>query len=181
MLQIRVPLSEEGWDDEKQEFVLPEEQVLNLEHSLISLSKWESNWCKPFYSKKEKTTEEVIDYVKCMTLTRNVNPDVYNHLTSDNLRQIYEYIEAPMTATTFSKPDTGKKNREIVTSELIYYWMISLNIPSEYEKWHLNRLVTLIEVCSIKNAPPKKRSKSEIMRQNAALNAARKQQLNTKG
>lgn len=181
MLQIRVPLSPEGWDEEKQEFVLPKEQILNLEHSLISLSKWESNWCKPFYSKKEKTNEEVIDYVKCMTLTRNVDPDVYNHLTSENLSQIYKYIEAPMTATTFSNVDKGKKNREIITSELIYYWMISLNIPSEYEKWHLNRLVTLIEVCSIKNAPPKKRSKSEIMRQNAALNAARKKQLNTKG
>lgn len=181
MLQIRIPLTAEGWDEEKQEFVPPEEQILTLEHSLISLSKWESNWCKPFYSKKDKTNEEIIDYVKCMTLTRNVDPDVYNHLTSDNLTQIYKYIEAPMTATTFSNTNTGKKNREIVTSELIYYWMISLNIPSDYEKWHLNRLVTLIEVCSIKNAPPKKRSKSEIMRQNAALNAARRQQLNTKG
>ena len=181
MLQIRIPLTAEGWDEEKEEFVLPEEQVLNLEHSLISLSKWESTWCKPFYSKKEKTNEEIIDYVKCMTLTRNVDPDVYNHLTSENLRQIHAYIEAPMTATTFSNTGNGKKNRETVTSELIYYWMISLNIPSEYEKWHLNRLVTLIEVCSIKNAPPKKRSKSEIMKENAALNAARKKQLNTKG
>lgn len=181
MLQIRIPLTAEGWDEEKEEFVLPEEQVLNLEHSLISLSKWESTWCKPFYSKKEKTNEEIIDYVKCMTLTRNVDPDVYNHLTDENFRQIYKYIEAPMTATTFSNTGNGKKNRETVTSELIYYWMISLNIPSEYEKWHLNRLVTLIEVCSIKNAPPKKRSKSEIMRQNAALNAERKKQLNTKG
>lgn len=181
MLQIRIPLTVEGWDEEKQEFVLPEEQILNLEHSLISLSKWESTWCKPFYSKKEKTNEEIIDYVKCMTLTRNVDPNVYNYLTSENFDQIHKYIEAPMTATTFSKTNDGKKSREIVTSELIYYWMISLNIPFEYEKWHLNRLITLIEVCSIKNAPPKKRSKSEIMRQNAVLNAARKKQLNTKG
>jgi hypothetical protein len=182
MLQITVPLSPEGWDEIREEFVEPKTQILQLEHSLLSLSKWESKWCKSFLSKNEKTTEEVIDYIKCMTLTQNVNPDVYNHLTDDNIKQINQYIGAPMTATVFSEEANSKNNREAVTAELVYYWMISLNIPFDpCQKWHLNRLLTLIRVCNIKNSPPKKRSKRDIMRRNAALNAARKKQLNTRG
>ena len=181
MLQLNVPLSPEGWDEEKQMFVEPKMITLRLEHSLVSLSKWESKWCKPFLSKVEKTAEETIDYIKCMTLTQNVDPDVYNHLTADNITQVNKYIEAPMTATTFREDNNRKNNREIITSELIYYWMIAQQIPVEFQKWHLNRLLTLIRVCNIKNAPPEKRSKGDIMRQNAALNAARRKQLNSKG
>lgn len=181
MLQITVPISPEGWDEEKQEFVEPKTQVLQLEHSLISLSKWESKWCKAFLSKAEKTNEEVLDYVKCMTLTQNVSPDVYDHLTEENFRQINKYIEAPMTATVFSEDKLHKGSREVVTAELVYYWMISLNIPFECQKWHLNRLLTLIRVCNIKNTPPKKRSKRDIMSRNAALNASRRKQLNSRG
>ena len=181
MLQIEVPLTREGWDEEKQEFIPPKKQVLNLEHSLVSLSKWESRWCKSFISNNNKTEEETLDYIKCMTLTQNVNPEVYEHLTNENIKQINDYIGAPMTATYFSEDKRGKSNREIITSELIYYWMIAANIPFECQKWHLNRLLTLIRVCGIKNEPPKKRSKREIMSRNAALNAARRQQLNSKG
>lgn len=182
MLRIVVPLSPEGWDEEKQEFVQPEEQVLELEHSLFSLSKWESKWCKSFLSsKEEKTTEETLDYIRCMTLTENVDPDVYNHLTNENVSQIDKYISAPMTATTFSDNKGGKGGREIITAELIYYWMIALNIPFECQYWHLGRLLTLVRVCNIKNTPPKKRSKRDIMSQNAALNAQRRAQLNSKG
>lgn len=182
MLQIMVPLSNEGWDEENEVFVEPKKQALQLEHSLISLSKWESKWCKPFLSKGVKTDEEILDYIKFMTISSNVNPEVYNHLTLDNVRAINAYIDAPMTATTFSDDKTSKPNREIVTSELIYYWMIALQIPFEpCQKWHLNRLLTLIKVCNVKNSPPKKRSKKDIMSQNAALNAARRKQLNTKG
>ena len=112
--------------------------------------------------------EETLDYIKCMTLTKNVDSDVYNHLTRENLKAVMDYIGDPMTATTFGKDDNGPMNREVITSELIYYWMIASNIPSEYEKWHLNRLITLIRVCSIKNTPPKKRSKRDIMSRNAA-------------
>lgn len=181
MLQITVPIRPEGWDEEKQEFVEPEYKILQLEHSLISLSKWESKWCKAFFSKKEKTYEETIDYIKCMTLTRNVDPKVYEHLTKDNFDQIHKYIEAPMTATVFMKDANKGGSREKVTSELIYYWMIAQNIPFECQKWHLNRLLTLIRVCNIKNTPPKKMSRKEIMRRNSALNAERRRQLNTMG
>ena len=180
MLRITIPAVEQ-WDEEKMEFVSSKETTLSLEHSLVSLSKWESKWCKAFLSNKEKTYEETIDYVKCMTLTQNVNPDVYNNLSNDNIMQINKYIEAPMTATVFRKNQQGKSNREVVTSELVYYWMIALNIPFECQKWHLNRLLTLIEVCNIKNAPPKKMGRNAILRQNAELNAARRKQLNTTG
>ena len=181
MLRIAIPISPEGWDEQKKEFVDPETVTVELEHSLVSLSKWESKWNKPFYSKIEKTTEETMDYVQCMVLTPNIDPSVFNYLTQENITEINNYIEAPMTATTFSKDQTGKNNREIITSELIYYWMISLNIPVEFQYWHLNRLLTLIRVCNVKNTPPKKMSHREIMSRNAALNASRKQQMNSKG
>ena len=181
MLTIEVPISPEGWDEKKQEFVDPKTQVLQLEHSLVSLSKWESKWKKSFISSKDITDEEIFDYIKCMTLTKNVHPDVYEHLTQDNIKSVREYIEDSMTATTFHKEIGGSRNNEIITSELIYYWMIAAQIPFECQKWHLNRLITLIRVCNIKNSPPKKRSKKEIASQNAALNAARRQKMNTKG
>lgn len=181
MLQIKVPLSHEGWDEEKNEFVEPKVQLLQLEHSLVSLSKWESKWCKPFLSKEAKTSEETMDYIKCMTVTQNVKPEVYDHLTKDNIDEINRYIDAPMTATTFPEDKNGKRNREIITAEVIYYWMVALQIPFECQKWHLNKLITLIRVCNAKNAPSKKMSKREIMSRNAQLNAARRKQLNSKG
>lgn len=180
MLKITVP-STELWDEESERFIKVKEQTLQLEHSLVSLSKWESRWCKAFLSSKDKTNEEVLDYIKCMTLTQNVNPLVYMCLTNKNYADVNKYIDSPMTATRFSEDGSKKKNNEIVTSELIYCWMIALNIPLECQKWHLNRLMTLIRVCSIKNQPPKKKSKSEIMRSNAALNAARRKKYNSKG
>ena len=185
MLRITVPAVEESelWDEATETFVKNpgvKEQTLQLEHSLISISKWESKWCKPFISKDEKTDEETIDYIKCMTINQNVDPSVYDHLTTDNLKDIRDYINAPMTATTVREIKSNN-SKEIVTSELIYYWMISLQIPVEFQKWHLNRLITLIKVFNVKNSPPKKMSKREIMSRNAALNAARRKQLNSKG
>lgn len=181
MLWLKIPLTQERWDEEKQEFVEPTYKVLQLEHSLVSISKWESKWCKAFLSKGEKSIEETLDYIKCMTITQGVDPDVYNHLTMENIRQVNEYIEAPMTATVFYEREKTGGSREVVTSELIYYWMIALNIPVEFQKWHLNRLLTLIRVCNIKNTPPKKMSRRDIMSRNAALNAARRKSLNTSG
>lgn len=181
MLQIIVPIIPEGWDEEKEEFVDPVVQTLELEHSLVSLSKWESKWCKNFISNNDKTHEEVLDYIRCMTLTPNVHPDIYKLLTKDNVDDINAYINAPMTATTFSNVGRGKPNREVITAEVIYYWMTALQIPLDCDKWHLNKLITLIRVSSIKNQPSKKRSGSEIVRRNDAINEQRLKQLNTKG
>ena len=178
MLNIVVP-DQEFFNEETQEFFTLKGQTLQLEHSLVSLSKWESKWNKPFLSKNEKTLKETIDYIRCMTITQNVKPYIYDMLTNENILDINKYIDSPMTATTFNVNNTP--SREIVTSEIIYYWMISLNIPLECQKWHLNRLLTLIRVCNLKNAPSKKMSKKEIMSRNAALNAARRKKLNTKG
>lgn len=179
MLQITVPAAKALWDENNEEFISIDETPLSLEHSLLSISKWESKWNKPFLHTKEKTNEEIIDYIKCMTLTKNVDPNVYVCLTAENIQEIVNYINAPMTATTVK--NNGRPNREIVTSELIYYWMISLNIPVEFERWHINRLITLIRVCSIKTQPAKKMSRSEVMQRNAALNAARRKQIHSKG
>ena len=182
MLKITIPATEKFWDETIEIFIPgSKEQMLELEHSLISLSKWESKYCKPFLSNKEPTFEETLDYIKCMTLTENVDPNVYNALTQDNIRDINNYINAPMTATTFSDNKKGSASREIITSELVYYWMIALQIPFECQTWHLNRLITLIRVCNVKNEPPKKMSKRELMSRNSALNAARRKQHNSKG
>ena len=180
MLEITIPATEQ-WDERRQEFVCTKEQKLQLEHSLVSLSKWESKWCKPFLSKNDRPLNEFIDYIKCMTLNQNVDQNIYNCLTKVNIDQIYDYINAPMTATTFPEDKSNRPNREQITSELIYYWMVSFNIPMECQKWHLNRLITLIRVCSIKNTPSKKRSRKETANRYAAMNAARRKQFNSKG
>lgn len=180
MLKIIVPATE-AFDESKNEFVeVKKEQTLKMEHSLVSLSKWESKWNKSFFSKQAKTYEETLDYIKCMTITSNVDPDIFTRLTKQNIDKINDYINAPMTATTFSN-EKGKPNNRLITSELIYYWMITLNIPFECEKWHLNRLLTLIRVCNAENQPNKKMSQRQIMQNNAALNAARRKKFNSKG
>ena len=180
MLKITIP-AREMFDEIKQEFINTKEQTLQLEHSLVSLSKWESKWHKPFIDNRNLSTEETIDYIRCMTLTQNVDPEVYQYLSKENIKQINEYISDPMTATTFSNERNKGSGKEVLTSEILYYDMIALGIPFECQKWHLNRLITLIKVCSIKQNPPQKMSKGDIMRRNAELNAARRKQFNTKG
>lgn len=179
MLQIIIPETE-LYNESTNEFIYTSEKKLQLEHSLISISKWESKWCRPFLDDKEKTRAEIRDYVRCMTLG-NADPDVYNYLTVQNYRDIRDYIDAPMTATTFTNVNDGEKGKQIVTSELIYYWMVAYQIPFECQKWHINRLLTLIQICNVKNQPENKMSKSAIMQQNRALNEARKKRLRTKG
>ena len=180
MLEITIP-GAELWDESKQEFINTNTQILRLEHSLVSISKWESKWKKAFLGNQEKTFEETIDYIKCMTITQNVDPNVYNYLTKTNIEEINKYIGDSMTATTISENKNQPANREIMTAEVIYYYMIALNIPFECQKWHLNRLLTLIKVCSNKNQPPKKRGKNEVLKRNAALNAASRPQFKAKG
>lgn len=156
--------------------------TLLLEHSLISLSKWESKFKKPFLDEK-KTREESIYYIKCMTLNKNVPEDIYQFITDSDINRINEYIDDSMSATWFNEKSNSKrkKNSEVITSELIYYWMIALNIPVQFEKWHLNRLMTLIKVCEIKQRDPKKMKKNEILARNKRINDARRKQLGSKG
>lgn len=170
----------ELWDESKEEFVTVNEKKLQLEHSLVSLSKWESKWKKHFINNKDITQTEMLDYIRCMTITQNVDPSTYTYLTTSDLEKINNYINDPMTATTFSDNKKGG-GREIITSELIYFWMISCNIPFECQKWHLNRLLTLIRVCEIKSQPAKKMNKSDLIRRNRELNAARRKSLNSRG
>lgn len=179
MLKLTIPKSE-FYNERTEEFIYLDEVELQLEHSLESISKWESKWNKPFLSSTDKTVEEIIDYIRCMTLTENVELDAYERLTERNIKEINSYIDAPMTATTFNETN-NRGGRDIITSEIIYYWMISFNIPFECQYWHLNRLLALIKVCNIKNNPPQKMSKQEVLARNKALNAQRRQNLNTKG
>lgn len=181
MLQIILPAIEQ-WDELKEEFVTAKKELtLELEHSLVSLSKWESRWKKAFLSKRDKSYEETIDYIKCMTITKNVPPDAYQRLTMANVKEINDYINDSMTATYIHEDSGGAPGKDQITAELIYFWMITLNIPFECKTWHLNRLLTLIRLCSAKNQPPKKRNARDTMSQYAALNAARRNKLNTKG
>lgn len=186
MLQLIIPdaPATEYWDEDKNEFVVQPASkgaTIQLEHSLISVSKWESKWHKSFISTKEKTAEEFIDYIRCMTLTKDVKPEIYLNLTTDNLSEIDAYIKDPMTATTIKrKPGKGASNK-IITSEQIYSWMISCEIPFSCEKWHLNRLLTLIEVCNANANPGKKMNPKSIMKNNTALNAARRSKMHSKG
>lgn len=172
MLKIKID-DTEFFDERTQTFEKIKGQILSLEHSLVSVYKWESKWHIPFLEKNEKNTEMLIDYVRCMTLTQNVNPIIYKALTNEHIKQINDYIEEPMTATWFSDNQNKRVNREIITAERIYYWMIALNIPFECQKWHLNKLLTLIKVCNAENQPKQKIPKQEWARKQRALNAAR--------
>jgi len=163
-------------------FVYTKEATIKIEHSLVAIAKWESKWHVPFLDPNtEKTNEMMIDYIRCMTISQNVDPDVYNYIPPDVIQEINNYIDDPMTATWFKDLNKGKVNQEIITNELVYYWMIAQNIPMECAKWHFNRLMTLIRVCSEKNAPQKKMSRKEILSQNKALNAARRKVSGSKG
>ena len=189
MLEITVPAKiDEKWDEAKGEFVysqIGKPQTLQLEHSLISLSKWESLWEKRYFPVENRTLEEIISYIQCMTITKNVPQEVYDRLihNKDLINKITKYINAPMTATTFGKnpqsADSGR-NRGI-SSELIYCWMIRNGIPVEFERWHLNRLLTLIRVCNIENGNGKKMSVAEVMRQYKSINEANRARYNSKG
>lgn len=180
MLRITVP-SVEVFNEATQEFDKFPETILELEHSLVSLSKWESTWEKPFLGQDSKTTEETYGYIRAMSLTEDIPEDVFLRFTPDNLKLVNSYINAKMTATWFKENPNQPPNREIITAEIIYYWMIALNIPFECQYWHLNKLMTLIQVCNQKNQPEKKMSQRELAARNRQLNAQRKAQFNTRG
>lgn len=180
MLKIVIP-EREYFDENKNEFVYTKPQEVTLEHSLISISKWESKWHKPFLDeKRQKTDEEFIDYVRCMSLS-NIPEDVFENISEMNKADILIYINDSMTATWFAEDKTPPPSNKIITSEVIYSWMIQNEIPFECQKWHLNRLLTLIRVCSLENMPAKKMSPMSILSQNASLNKMRRAALHTRG
>ena len=181
MLSLKIK-AKEDYDSEKNEFYTIKEQTLNLEHSLIALSKWEGKWKKPFLSDKALTREELLDYIRCMAINQ-VDDTIFSHLNDSEISQIAKYIEDPMTATTISNLDPTKGNKkEIMTAEIFYYYMTALNIPFECQKWHLNRLYTLIQVCAIKNqAEQPKMGKKATGKYNHALNQARRAKTGSRG
>lgn len=182
MLRITIP-DTEAFDEKTQTFMTIKGQTLSLEHSLVSISKWESKWHKVYLDRKvEKTAEEVIDYIRCMTLTQNVDPVLYYCIPESEVKRINAYIEDPMTATWFSEEEGGRgRQGPVITAEVIYYMMIAYQIPFECQKWHLNRLLTLLRVCEIFNRPKKKMRPNQILSRNAKLNAERKKQMGTRG
>lgn len=184
-ITVTIP-AKEYYDSKQNLFFETKEQTLTLEHSLISVSNWEAKWKQAFLSSKEKTPEQVIDYIRCMTINKNVDPQVYNMLPANVIKQITDYIQDPMTATTFGDSPEDKKNnnskkKRVITSEELYYDMAALGVPFECEKWHLNRLMVLLRIGSIRNQPPKKMSKRDIMSRNRSLNEARKRAMHTTG
>ncbi len=180
MLTLTVP-GNESFDHEKNEFVTYEAVTIELEHSLAALSKWESKWEKPFLGTSDKTNEETYSYIECMSRTPGVDPEVYSRLSNENLNTLNEYLDARMTATWFAETKSSPPAKEIITAEIIYYWMISLTIPLECEHWNLSRLFTLIRVCNEKNNPPKKMSRSELSARNRSINEQRRANLKTTG
>lgn len=181
MLIIQVPMSQELYDEKTQTFIPPEAFTLELEHSLASVSKWESREEKPFLGKEEKSTEETFAYIRDMVVTPNVPEEVFRNFTEDNMIAINDYIGAKMTATWFRDLEPRRPNTEIITAELIYYWLVSLQIPFECQHWHLNRLITLVRVINEKNKPSKKMSRKSAAQQQRELNAQRRAQYGTRG
>lgn len=172
--------SQELWDERKEEMIYTKATTLHLEHSLISVSKWEAKWHVPFLDTKMDEAQS-IDYIRCMTINKDVDPNVYLAIRAEHLNAIMDYINDPMTATTIKDDPGSKKPTRFITSELIYYYMIQYGIPHEFEKWHFNRLITLIRVCSEENKPKKKRSKSDIEREYEEINRRNKARLRTRG
>lgn len=178
---IHVP-EQELFNNETGEFIYIKETTFKIEHSLVAIAKWEAKWHVAFLDDKiEKTDEMILDYIKCMTISQNVNPNVYKYLPPETIKEINDYIGDPMTATVFRNSNNGPGSGEFITNEVVYYWMIASNIPLECEKWHFNRLMTLIRVCSEKNQPGKKMNRRDILSQNRALNEARKKAMHTRG
>lgn len=181
MLSIEIK-PREFFNEQTSEFLTVKGGTLKLEHSLVSISKWESKWKIPFLSKKPKTMDQIDDYIRCMSVNGDPDPLLIMSISDKDKNRIIDYIDEKRTATWFSNTDEkGTKNSEIITSERIYFWMIQYHIPHEYEKWHLSRLLTLIEICNRENTPPKKMSQAEIIARNKALNAERKARLHSRG
>lgn len=177
MLPLHIEVEE--WDPVTEEFK-PFVTDICLEHSLYSISKWEAKWHQPFLSKDQKTRDQIVDYIRFMSVQGDISDEIIGKLNQEYIDKIVNYIEDSQTATTF-REDNKRHSNKIITSEVIYSWMVALRIPAEYQYWHLNRLLTLIRVCEINQTPPKKMGKRATMSRNAALNAARRKRLGSSG
>lgn len=173
MLSLRVD-DTQFYDEKLEKFITVKGQTLQLEHSLVSISKWEAKYKKPFLNREKKSPEETLDYIRFMTITQNVNPLIYSALTNEQVIKVNNYIDDPMTATTIAKVEGKGGSARVITSEEIYYQMVAYQIPWEAQKWHFNRLLMLLRVCDEKNKPKKKIRKSDLARRNRSLNAARR-------
>lgn len=180
MFTVVIP-EKEFFDESQMRFVKMEGGSFEIEHSLAAITKWEAKYKTAFLSSVDKTVEESLDYIRCMTITPDVDPDLYYRIDNELMQQINDYIGEKQTATQIRMLPGRKQKPEIITAEIVYYWMISLGIPSEYDRWHFNRLLTLIEVFNAKNGPQKKMTQKDILAQNRALNEARKAKYKTKG
>lgn len=181
MLKLFIPKMS-MFDENTQRFIDRKDTELRLEHSLLAISKWESKYEKPFLNEEQRTPEEFLYYILCMDTTGRLTMEDVRSLTTDEQLEIKRYIETQHTATTFSgkDPNAARGHKETITSELVYYWMVAMQIPFDAEKWNIDRLLTLIRICSIKNNP-KKMSKKDTMINNSALNAARRKAMGTRG
>lgn len=180
MLKIIIE-GDELWNEKTEEFSSVNDLEIELEHSLVSLSKWESKYQKPFLSVNDKTPKELFDYLEFMIITPNVDLGVLYQCSQKVIDEIQEYIDSPQSATTFGRMPERRGPGEVITSELIYYWMVAFTIPFECQYWHLNRLFSLIRICNIKNSKPQKMSRHELAMRNRELNAQRRKELGTKG
>lgn len=180
MLKIIVP-SMDLFNEEDNTFTTVPETIIELEHSLLAMSKWESKFQVPFLGSSPKTNQEMLEYVRLMIVTPNYPENILSRLTSENYDSIKEYIESSQSATTFSNRSKAKGKPEIITSELIYYWMVAFTIPFECESWNLNRLFALIRICDIKNSKPKPMTQRELAERNRSINEQRKAKLGTRG
>jgi hypothetical protein len=178
---LRVTISDEGWDPVLEEFTAIDPVVIEMEHSLISLSKWESKFEKPFLAKGNKEPEEIFEYIKMMTITEDLPPGIFDRISKENVIEINEYIDSKQSATTFVEMSMNRGTGETITSELIYYWMVAFAIPLQCEEWHLNRLFALIRICSLKNGKQKSMPKQQVSQQYRELNEKRKRELGTRG
>lgn len=186
MLNLMIP-EQKLFDNEKSQFFTVPKCELQLEHSLISIKKWEAKWHKAFLSDDKKTDEEIRDYIQCMTINRNVSKEIYSYIPKDIMAIIAAYIKDPMTATTIrdNRPEGKGFVKSNITAELVYYWMITYGIPVEFEKWHINQLMTLIQLIQKKQKRPGKdknrNSSKSAAQQRAQLNAQRRAMYNTNG
>lgn len=180
MLRIIIE-GDELFDESTNEFSRVGDIVIDLEHSLVSLSKWESMYQKPFLSSEKRSTEEIFGYLKAMMLDADIDSNLVRRFSQKTIDQIQEYIDSSQSATTFGNMPARNGPGEVITSELIYYWIVSYNIPFEVERWHLNRLFSLIRICNLKNSKPKRMSRNEIAQRNRELNAQRRAELGTSG